>query len=63
MEIPETKRALASLLDGMEGFGKQITLSDMISREQNIHLLVTGMGAVNNAGETLGKGHGYFDLE
>lgn len=62
-EIPERKWEVASYLDGMEKYGRQITLSDMRIGGLHIPLMITGTGAINYKGLRFGKGHGFFDLE
>ncbi len=52
----------ASWLDGLEYFGRPITLSELAQRGR-FDFLVTGASAVSLNGVRFGKGHGYFDLE
>ncbi|EXJ63221.1 hypothetical protein A1O7_03668 [Cladophialophora yegresii CBS 114405] len=58
-------RKLASLLDTMEkpGLGRHLTLAEMQQLDLRVDLMVTGTGAINQAGIRFGKGHGFFDLE
>jgi len=60
--IPLCESKLASTLDGLELFGKNIKLSEVKAFEK-IDLLVTGASMITNNGLRWGKGHGYFDLE
>ncbi|KAI9643172.1 hypothetical protein NHQ30_007788 [Ciborinia camelliae] len=62
-KIPERKWEVASLLDGMERYGRHITLTEIRSEGLRISLMVTGTGAINYKGLRFGKGHGFFDLE
>jgi 5-formyltetrahydrofolate cyclo-ligase len=52
----------ASWLDGLEYFGKPITLADLAQRGP-FDFMVTGASAVSLNGVRFGKGHGFFDLE
>jgi 5-formyltetrahydrofolate cyclo-ligase len=52
----------AAWLDGMEHFGRPITLAEIADRGR-FDLLVTGASAVSIDGVRFGKGHGFFDLE
>ena len=52
----------ASTLDGLEHFGKNISLSE-IKNLGKIDLMLTGASAVSKNGVRFGKGHGFFDLE
>lgn len=61
-DVPETDRAYAATLDGMDRYARPVDLKD-ISRLGRIGLLITGGSAVNLSGHRMGKGHGYFDLE
>lgn len=60
--IPLSESKLASTLDGLELFGKNIKLSEVKNYEK-IDLLVTGASMITNKGLRWGKGHGFFDLE
>lgn len=62
-QIHESKWEMASLLDGMERIGRQITLAEIRELSMSIGLMVTGTGAINHEGLRFGKGHGFFDLE
>jgi len=46
----------------MEKLGRHTTLADIKNRK-HIGLMVTGTGAINQAGLRFGKGHGFFDLK
>jgi|SRR5579875_257594 len=52
----------AATLDGMERFGRPITLGELKQR-RSFDLLITGASAISMDGIRFGKGHGYFDLE
>jgi 5-formyltetrahydrofolate cyclo-ligase len=52
----------ASWLDGLEYFGRPITLAEIAARGR-FDFMVTGASAVSLNGVRFGKGHGYFDLE
>ena len=52
----------ASTLDGLEYFGKNISLNE-IKNLGKIDLMLTGASAVSKNGVRFGKGHGFFDLE
>ena len=52
----------ASTLDGLEYFGKNISLKE-IKNLGKIDLMLTGASAVSENGVRFGKGHGFFDLE
>ncbi|MEM6383157.1 MAG: 5-formyltetrahydrofolate cyclo-ligase [Pseudomonadota bacterium] len=60
--VPKGAAQYAAWLDGMEHFGKPITLAE-IARRGRFDLLVTGASAVSVNGVRFGKGHGFFDLE
>lgn len=60
--VPKGAEAYAAWLDGMEHFGRPITLAEIASRGR-FDLLVTGASAVSVNGVRFGKGHGFFDLE
>lgn len=62
----DQQRLLVSHLDGMEdptSGAQAITLTQMLHRNLNVDLMVTGTGAINLSGIRFGKGHGFFDLE
>ncbi|WP_110631630.1 5-formyltetrahydrofolate cyclo-ligase [Salinicola salarius] len=61
-EIPEEMYLYAATLDGMERMGRPISLTEIHERPKT-DFMVTGTGAINEAGIRFGKGHGYFDAE
>jgi len=60
--INKGDEVFASTLDGLEHFGKNISL-DEIKKIGKIDLMLTGASAVSKNGVRFGKGHGFFDLE
>lgn len=60
--VPEGAELYAAWLDGMEHFGRFVTLED-IAKIGSIDFLVTGASAVSLDGVRFGKGHGFFDME
>ncbi|RXV58557.1 5-formyltetrahydrofolate cyclo-ligase [Roseovarius sp. A46] len=60
--VPKGDELYAAWLDGMEHFGKPISLAE-IAHHGKIDFLVTGASAVSVDGVRFGKGHGFFDLE
>jgi 5-formyltetrahydrofolate cyclo-ligase len=60
--VPKGAELYAAWLDGMEHFGRPITLEE-ITRMGRFDFMVTGASAVSIDGVRFGKGHGYFDLE
>jgi len=60
--IPAGQALYASWLDGLEHFGRPITLSEIAERGR-FDFMVTGASAVSLEGVRFGKGHGFFDLE
>lgn len=60
--VPEGAELYAAWLDGMEHFGRPVTLEE-ITQLGRFDLMVTGASAVSVDGVRFGKGHGYFDLE
>jgi 5-formyltetrahydrofolate cyclo-ligase len=60
--VPKGAELYAAWLDGMEHFGKPISLED-ITKMGRFDFMVTGASAVSADGVRFGKGHGYFDLE
>ncbi len=52
----------AAWLDGMEHFGRPISLEEIASRGR-FEFMATGASAVSVNGVRFGKGHGFFDLE
>ena len=60
--VPKGAELYAAWLDGMEHFGRPITLEE-ITRIGRFDFMATGASAVSVDGVRFGKGHGYFDLE
>jgi 5-formyltetrahydrofolate cyclo-ligase len=60
--VPEGAELYAAWLDGMEHFGKPVSLAE-IKAMGAFDLMVTGASAVSTNGVRFGKGHGFFDLE
>lgn len=60
--VPKGAELYAAWLDGMEHFGRPISLQETASRGA-FDLMVTGASAVSKDGVRFGKGHGFFDLE
>lgn len=60
--VPEGQERFAAWLDGIEHFGKPVTLEE-ISRLGRFDFMATGASAVSSDGIRFGKGHGFFDLE
>jgi 5-formyltetrahydrofolate cyclo-ligase len=60
--VPEGQERFAAWLDGIEHFGKPVTLEE-ISRLGRFDFMATGASAVSSVGIRFGKGHGFFDLE
>jgi 5-formyltetrahydrofolate cyclo-ligase len=60
--VPEGHELYAAWLDGLEHFGRPISLSEIAQRGR-FDLMVTGASAVSMEGVRFGKGHGFFDLE
>lgn len=60
--VPAGAELYAAWLDGMEHFGRPITL-EQIARRGRFDFMVTGASAVSVDGVRFGKGHGFFDLE
>lgn len=60
--VPKGAALYASWLDGMEHFGRPISLAE-IAGMGRFDYLVTGASAVSVNGVRFGKGHGFFDLE
>lgn len=60
--VPKGAELYAAWLDGMEHFGRPITLEE-ISARGRFDFMVTGASAVSRDGVRFGKGHGFFDLE
>ena len=59
--VPVGAEQFAATLDGLEVFGREISLEEISNR--GIDLLITGISLVTHEGVRWGKGHGYFDLE
>jgi 5-formyltetrahydrofolate cyclo-ligase len=62
-QIPADKLLYAATLDGMERVGVAITLAEIQKSFRSIDYMITGTGAINEAGIRFGKGHGFFDAE
>lgn len=60
--VPRGAELYAAWLDGMEHFGKPISLAEAAERAR-FDFMVTGASAVSRNGVRFGKGHGFFDLE
>lgn len=60
--VPKGAELYAAWLDGMEYFGRPITLEE-ITRIGRFDFMATGASAVSIDGVRFGKGHGFFDLE
>lgn len=60
--VPKGAELYAAWLDGMEHFGRPITLEE-ITRMGRFDFMVTGASAVSEDGVRFGKGHGFFDME
>jgi 5-formyltetrahydrofolate cyclo-ligase len=60
--VPKGAELYAAWLDGMEHFGRPITLQEVAAKGR-FDFLVTGASAVSVDGVRFGKGHGFFDLE
>ena len=60
--IPPEQYLYASTLDGMERVGTPVSLEE-IRHLPALEYLITGTGAINEAGVRFGKGHGFFDVE
>ena len=60
--VPKGHELFAAWLDGLEHFGRPITLAEVAARGR-FDFMVTGASAVSLAGVRFGKGHGFFDLE
>jgi 5-formyltetrahydrofolate cyclo-ligase len=60
--IEPHERLYASWLDGLEHFGRPITLEEIAARGR-FDFMVTGASAVSLNGVRFGKGHGFFDME
>jgi 5-formyltetrahydrofolate cyclo-ligase len=60
--VPKGQELFAAWLDGLEHFGRPITLAEIAGRGR-FDFMVTGASAVSREGIRFGKGHGFFDLE
>ncbi|MCP4381404.1 MAG: 5-formyltetrahydrofolate cyclo-ligase [Hyphomicrobiales bacterium] len=60
--VPAGAELYASWLDGLEHFGRPISLAEVAERGR-FDFMVTGASAVSMEGVRFGKGHGFFDLE
>lgn len=61
--IPADRLLYAATLDGMERHGVPLTLAEIRDTLPSVDYMVTGTGAINEAGVRFGKGHGFFDAE
>lgn len=61
--IPADRLLYAATLDGMERHGTPMTLAQIRDELPSVDFMVTGTGAINEAGVRFGKGHGFFDAE
>lgn len=61
-QIPPGEIRFASWLDGLENYGRIMTLAEVAQRGR-FDGLITGASAVSLEGIRFGKGHGFFDLE
>ena len=59
---PAGQETFAGWLDGLEHFGRPVTMAEIASRGA-FDFMVTGASAVSLNGVRFGKGHGFFDLE
>ncbi len=62
-KIPNDRMLYAATLDGMERHGTPMTLAYIRRDLPSLDFMVTGTGAINEAGVRFGKGHGFFDAE
>lgn len=60
--VPKGHELYAGWLDGLEHFGRPISLSQIAARGR-FDFMATGASAVSTDGLRFGKGHGFFDLE
>lgn len=60
--VPKGHERYAAWLDGIEHFGKPVSLEE-ISSLGRFDFMATGASAVSIDGIRFGKGHGFFDLE
>ncbi|MFW6381455.1 MAG: 5-formyltetrahydrofolate cyclo-ligase [Bacillota bacterium] len=62
-QVPDGQEIFASTLDGMDYFGRRVTLDQIKEITDDIEPLVTGASVITLSGIRCGKGHGFFDLE
>ncbi len=62
-QIPPERLLYAATLDGMERHAEPLSLERIRRELPRIDLMITGTGAINEAGVRFGKGHGFFDAE
>lgn len=62
-EIPADRLLYAATLDGMERHARPLTLAQIRTQVPRLDCMITGTGAINEAGVRFGKGHGFFDAE
>ncbi|UWG49313.1 5-formyltetrahydrofolate cyclo-ligase (plasmid) [Halalkaliarchaeum sp. AArc-CO] len=62
-EVPDGDENFAGTLDGVNRFGREISLSELEEAYDQFDILVTGTSFVTEDGLRMGKGHGFFDLE
>jgi 5-formyltetrahydrofolate cyclo-ligase len=60
--VPKGHELYAGWLDGLEHFGRSISLAEIAARGR-FDFMATGASAVSMSGLRFGKGHGFFDLE
>lgn len=60
--VPSEDISYAATLDGLDAYGRPVTLADLQGTGP-LPLLITGGSAIARNGIRFGKGHGYFDLE
>ena len=60
--VPRGAEHYAAWLDGLEHFGRPVTLEQIAALGQ-FDFMATGASAVSVDGVRFGKGHGFFDLE
>lgn len=61
--IPGDRYLHASTLDAMERYATPMSLADIRDKLPSLDYMITGTGAINEAGVRFGKGHGFFDAE
>ena len=62
-KIPRDRYLHAATLDGMERYGSPMSLADIRGKLPSLDYMITGTGAINEAGVRFGKGHGFFDAD